>query len=224
MTILALVDTETGGLDPAQHRVIEVACVLWSVPERTILDVWSALIRDEENPAEPINRIPVAALAHGTDRAKVLAALVRMVSRADIWLAHRLEFDASFLPDMGRPGVCTKFDVRWPLSSVGDSLVTVALAHGVAITHAHRALSDALTMARVFERVAELGHDVPAMLAKAMRPRALFEVSDTRFDAERNAAAKAAGFAWYPDVRAWRGKVALEDADSLPFAVREVVP
>jgi len=220
--MIAIVDTETQGLDASVHSTIEVACVLWSVRAGSTIEAWSTLLEADENPAEPINRISTTALSMGMARTEAFARLLLMVERADIWMAHRAAFDASFLPDMPRPVVCSKFDIEWPRSKAGASLVEVALAHDVPVHANHRALTDCMLLAKVLERVVELGHDLPTILARAMRPKALFRVSDTNFDEARNALAKAHSFRWEKPY--WVRSMAIEDAASLPFAVTQVSP
>lgn len=219
--IIACVDTETTGLDPQKDRVIEVGCALYSIKHRALLDTWSALIYGEDNAAAAVNRIPAEALAHGREHDKVMAALVRMVQRAEIWIAHRVEFDAAFLPDLGRPAVCSKFDIEWPRSNPGASLVEVALAHDVAVAVNHRALADVLLLCRCLERVSELGFDVGAMIAKAMRPKKTYQAL-VSFDEKEKA--KTAGFSWDGKTKLWTKKIAPEDLDALglDFKVREI--
>ena len=58
MKTLLLIDTETGGLDPAVYPLVEVGCVLWSVTERCAISSWSELIAGNRNQASAINGIP----------------------------------------------------------------------------------------------------------------------------------------------------------------------
>ncbi len=80
----------------------------------------------------------------------------------------------------------------------------------------------AVAMARLFTRARELGADLEAMIAKGLRPRALFEVADRGFDANRNEHAKAAGFRWVPERKSWERTMAIEDAAGLPFRTRQI--
>ena len=75
-------------------------------------------------------------------------------------------------------------------------------------------------MAALFDRAAELGGDIPAMMIHAMRPKARFVVADTNFDEARNALAKEHGFKW--EKPNWVRNMAIADAPALPFAVRQV--
>jgi DNA polymerase III subunit epsilon len=228
-TTLIVTDTETQGLTPSVTcQAIEVACVLFDVASASVIESFSSLIRADANPCYDINRISVDSLAKAPHPDYVWQRVTDMVTSAGplcAYVAHRAEFDRGFYPALlaGRlPWICSKQDVSWPLSKPGESCVGMALAHGVPVVSAHRAMTDAMLIVRTLERVVELGHDLPAILARAMRPRALFMVADTSFDAARNELAKQAGFAWDNATRRWTKRIALDDVGSLPFAVKEV--
>lgn len=217
---VAITDTETTGLSPETDRCIEVAVVLWSVEHRTILECFSSLIRGEGNAAEAINAIPAAVLPSARDPHDVWDRVACLVDKADVMAAHRAEFDRSFYPANlreAKPWLCTKFDVQWPRAKLGAPLTEAALAHGLGISHAHRALTDCLTIARLLERVAEMGHDVGAMIERGLRPKARFVALVSYDDREK---AKAAGFAWDGTRREWSRTMAVADAAELPFKVR----
>jgi DNA polymerase-3 subunit epsilon len=224
MKTLLLVDTETTGLDPAIDSIIEVGAVLWSVEHRCVLSAWSDLTCVDHNEAEAINHIPVGALSHGDVLANTIANLRFYAGRADVIIAHRVEFDRGFLEAAGFKAerwCCSKFDIEWPASKLGDSLVMTALAHGVAVTHAHRALTDCMTLAHIFEAVANRGHDVTAMLEKALRPRVLVQALVSYDDREK---AKTAGFSWDGATKRWTRRMLPEDVHALAFRTVEVRP
>ncbi len=228
-----IVDTETTGLDPATCATIELAGVYYSVRHRCVISSFATLIESASNEAEAINRIPAAALVSESAPCAQsawnrLGELVdwATASGESIFMAHRAEFDRGFIAAKAHrladrlPWVCSKFDCEWPSSKVGASCVEMALAHGVPVVSAHRALTDCMLIARTLENVQAAGHDLPAILAKAMRPKATFVIADTTFDAARNELAKAANFRWVKPH--WKRTMAVEDASSLPFEVRQV--
>lgn len=237
MKTILILDTETTGLGrfavpPQEDRIVEIGLVLWSVEHSCIISTWSDLVVGPDNAAEAINHIPAKSLGRGTTLESAMMTLVDYAQRADLVIAHRAEFDHAFVGDLDRgdlsdpriiPWCCSKFDITWPLSKPGDGLAYVAIAHGVPVVATHRALTDCLLLARCFERCAELGHSVPDMLAKALRPRALFEVADKSFDTARNALARENGFSWNAPMKRWERKMAREDVAALPFKVREVM-
>jgi DNA polymerase-3 subunit epsilon len=93
--------------------------------------------------------------------------------------------------------------------------VSIALAHGVAVTSAHRAINDCLLLARLLERVDEDVDDLLHLaLQRASRPKAEFIARTAYKDKDL---VKAAGFHWNGTV--WSRYMAVEDAEKLPFDV-----
>jgi DNA polymerase-3 subunit epsilon len=219
---LLILDTETTGIDPARDRIVEVGAVLWSVAHSCTLATWSELVVGEGNPAEAVNRIPAAALPRGVALKAALSTLKALAARADLAVAHNAAFDRAFLgDDLGLPWVCSMEDVAWPRTSGGRSLAVIALAHDVGIVTAHRALADCLILARLFERVGELGCDVQQLIQQGMRPKVLFQAMVSYADRDQ---AKSAGFTWDADGKRWVRRLAPEDAQQLPFRVVQVKP
>lgn len=216
-----LVDTETTGVDAASDSVIEVAATLYDLELATSIESYASLIRADGNAAESVNRIPVAALAKAPADVEVWRRVSSMLADAQVILAHRAEFDRSFFPPTlaaSRPWVCTHEDWPWPNGS--GTMVQVALAHGLGVATAHRAAADVDLIARLLTRCAEMGHDLGAMLDRAMRPKALLRGLQ-RF--EDNHLAKAAGFRWDSERKWWIRRMPIEDAQSLsiPWAIVE---
>lgn len=231
MTIqtLCLFDCESTGLDRDKDRVLEVGYVLWSVEHRCILEVFSGLLHAEANPAEAVNGIPPAALADlPTDDDDVWTMARTAANNADAIGAHQADFDRAFcgsrLPD-DTPWICTREDMRWPKAGTATSLVATALAHGVAVTSAHRAIHDCLLLARLFEHCftayPDMGERLEAALAHARLPKVRL-VSLAPYE-ERDVV-KANGFKWDPGRREWWRLMAVQDAEGLPFRTRAVPP
>jgi DNA polymerase-3 subunit epsilon len=219
---ILILDTETTGLDPARDRIIEMGAVLWSVEHSCVLSTWSDLVVGDGNPAEAINRIPPLSLALGIDLSAALNTLRVLAGRADVAVAHNAGFDRGFLgTDLGLPWVCSMEDLSWPRPVSGRNLAAIALAHDVGIVTAHRALADCLILARLFERMVELGQDVRSMLRRGLRPKATYQAMVSY--AERDLA-KGAGFTWDGDAKRWTRRLAAEDASTLPFRVVQIKP
>jgi DNA polymerase-3 subunit epsilon len=217
---LLLLDTETSSLDPETGHLLEVGLVRWSVEHRTILSAASWVLVAPENPAETINGIPTAALAEGATPAHVIATTKKWAESCDVIAAHS-DFDRKWFPDLGRPWIDTAWDMDWPraASCSGRRVIDLCLGHGLAVFDAHRALPDCLLLARLLERCAELGHDVEAMIRKAMRPRVAVEARGLPFD--RKDEAKNIGFRWDDKARVWWKRVLPEEIAELPFRVVE---
>ncbi len=218
-----LLDLETTGIDPKVDRVVEIGMVLYSLEFHTILRCMSAVVdAGIGNAAVAVNGIPATALVGGLSEADAFGYVQEWMACADVVLAHNAAFDLSFLPEALRttlPVVCTMSDVQWPRSCSSKGLTAIALAHGLGISHAHRALTDCLTIARLLERAHELGADIQAMLARAMVPKSRF-VALVSYD--NRGEAKSAGFQWDPLRKVWHRMMVPSDAAKLPFAVREV--
>jgi DNA polymerase-3 subunit epsilon len=224
MRNVLILDTETTGIDPAKDHVIEVGAILYSIEHATVLEAFSSLICAESNEAEAINRIPAAALRSSAQhKAYALKSLLLMADRSDAFVAHRAEFDRSFLSPLApffgeRPWICSKYDIQWPKQTrPGSSLVPLALEHDLGVAYAHRALTDCDLIARLFTRSRELGSDLDVMLTRAMRPKAEF-VALVSYDDRQ--LAKDAGFQWNGDTRLWTKRCFIDDASALPFKVR----
>lgn len=226
---IIILDLETTGLDPKADRIIEVGCILYSVDHATPISSFASLVNGKDNAAEATNQIPGAVLATSPSIDHALGRVADLVEWAEIegpaaFVAHRADFDRGFLeeahPDLAArlPWICSKFDVEWPSSRVGASCVEMALAHGVPVVKAHRALTDCDLIASTLTAVAKT-HDLAAILERAMRPKAKF-VSLAPF--EEKEVVKAAGFQWDGAVKEWSRRMAIADASQLPFAVRQV--
>jgi DNA polymerase III epsilon subunit-like protein len=226
--VLALVDLETTSLDPNAGHVVEVALGLYSVDHRCLIRCRSWLCAapaEEVAKTESVHGIPPELVAaRGVPFEEVAKQVHAIVTKeATVFVAHNADFDRAWLPlyvQNAAPWACSCHDISWPKPSTSRGLTALALAHGIGVVAAHRALDDVLTLARLFERAAELGGDIPALLTRALRPKGVYAVADTKFDEARNALAKAAGFHW--EKPHWVRKMAHDDVAALPFAVREL--
>ena len=217
---IAILDTETTGLSPETDQCIEVAVCLYDLVAAAPLASFSSLIRAESNAAFEVNRIPVDVLKEATPADVVWRRVALFAESADVFLAHRADFDRGFTPEplrSSRPWVCSKFHVEWPEGKSGDHLLHLALAHGVGVVHAHRAHSDVDTLSRLLTRVAERVN-LQELFALAMRPRKRY-VSLAPY--EQKDVVKAHGFSWLPERKAWEREMVPEDVGKLPFKVRE---
>lgn len=219
MRYAALLDTETQGLDPSVHAVIEVGVCLYDLELGCPIESYASLIRADGNDAEKHNRIPSAALEYAQHPIEVWRRVSSLVSQADIIAAHRAEFDRLFVPEsirVLRPWVCTKTDFDWPGVGRGDHLVHLALAYGLGVSSAHRALTDVDHMARILTRVHELGHSLPSLFERAARPKKRF-VALVSY--EMRQVAKDAGFLWDEKRREWYRAMPEQDVEALSFRV-----
>ena len=222
MDLVCVLDTETTGLDPAQGaKCIEVGCIVYSIRYASIVEMFSGLILCKTNEAERVNRIPVGMLAaHGMEADYVWGEVGTRAGNCEAALAHNADFDHQWVPDTFPtkvPWIDTCRGVTWPMESrPGSNLVSLCLDHGIGVIDPHRAISDCLMLCRLMARVAEQGHDVSTILARGLRPTAIFEA---KVAYEDRGVAKEAGFNWEKDKKRWTRKMAIEDASSLNFRV-----
>ena len=218
---LLIVDTETTGLTPAKGRCIEVGAVLFHVPSRAVLSQLSFLLPCSSNPAERVNGIAAAVTRLEQPRDQFLACLEAMAAAADVLVAHNAAFERQWfgreeLPPLQRPWLCSMEDIRWPAERhlrATPSVRDLALAYGVPVWAAHRALTDCIYIAQVFEREAQL----EALLQQALLPRKLYRA---RLPYDQRHLAKEAGFRWNEGVQgAWSKRLTEAERGLLPFEV-----
>ena len=221
---LLILDTETTALSPQQGQCIEVGAVLFDVSSRSVLMQVSFLLPCERNPAQAINGIPAAVSRLDQPWRSGLACFEAMVADADAVLAHNAAFDRQWfgsgdLPALGKPWICSMEDIRWPAERQlrpTPSVRDLALAYGVPVWAAHRALTDCIYLVQVFQRCDEL----EALLQAALEPRRLVRA---RLSYDERQLAKEAGFRWNEPVpKAWSRRLSDREIAALPFPVDPV--
>jgi DNA polymerase-3 subunit epsilon len=220
--IVCIVDSETTGLDAKADRVVEVAAVRFHVAHGAVIQTYAALLEGTENKAAHINHIAPELLEHGLEEEDVWSVVGDMVAASDCVLAHNAAFDRGFVEphlnlDEDRPWLCSMRDFEWPTKSDSRKLTELALAHGVFIHSAHRALTDVDILVRLLIRVREQGHDLLALFEDAMTPKPLLAAL---VPFERKDEAKAAGFSWNAGAKRWERRMPLTAAKKLPFKTK----
>jgi DNA polymerase-3 subunit epsilon len=218
---ILILDTETTALTPQQGQCIEVGAVLFDVPHRAVLQQISFLLPCQANPAEAINGIPAAVTRLEQPREAAQACFLALVEAAEAIVAHNAAFDRQWfgqggLPELDRPWICSMEEIRWPADRQlrpTPSVRDLALAYGVPVWAAHRALTDCHYLVHVFERCEEL----EALLVAAQEPRQLYRARLSYAERHR---AREAGFRWNDPVSgAWTRRLTQAEAEALPFPV-----
>jgi DNA polymerase-3 subunit epsilon len=161
---LRVIDTETTGIFPDSHRIVEVASV--RLEDGVVGEAWSSLV-------QPGRRIPAEATAvHGitaemVERApgprEVAAALHAEVGGRPL-VFHNARFDLLFLrrlmaeggqPPFTQPVIDTLGLARGLDAGGGHSLGRLAGRYGIQRMERHRALPDATTTAMLLVALAE---------------------------------------------------------------------
>ena len=223
---LLILDTETTALSPDDGQCIEVGAVLFHVPSRSVLTQVSFLLPCRSNPAQAVNGIAAAVTRLEQPLAPALACFEAMVAAADALLAHNAAFDRQWfghgpLPALAGPWICSMDDIRWPAArqlKATPSVRDLALAYGIPVWAAHRALTDCIYLAQVFERC----DDLEELLSAALEPRRLYRA---RLAYAERQLAKAAGFRWNEPLRgAWSRRLSEREVAALSFPVDPVEP
>ncbi len=222
--VLLIIDTETTGLDPSHGQCIEVGAVLFHVASRALLAQVSFLLPASRNPAQHVNGIAAEVTQLPQPWQAGLSCFEAMLDRADAVLAHNVAFDRQWfgigpLPAIEKPWICSMADIQWPADRhlrPTPSVRDLALAYGVPVWAAHRALTDCIYLVQVFERCV----DLEELLAAAQEPRQLFRAKLSYAERHR---AKEAGFRWNdPVAGAWSRRLSDREALALPFPVQPV--
>ena len=221
---ILILDTETTGLDNENDTCIEVGSILFNVNSRSVLAQQSFLLPVATNNAEKINKIPAEITRLSQPVYEAIEYFESLVQVSDIIVAHNAEFDKKWfgidkLPQIEKQWICSMDDIPWPddrqLKS-RPSVRDLALAYGVPVWNAHRALTDCIYLAEVFQRCS----DLEDLLKKALEPKALF---CAQISYEKRHLAKNAGFRWNDAIKgAWSRRMSRRDVDKLDFPVHEV--
>lgn len=219
---ILILDTETTGLSPKDSQVIEVGAILFSVPSKAVITQLSFVLPCIINAAEHVNHIPPVVTTLGPGPEAGLSLFKQLVDASDAIVAHNVDFDKQWfgiglLPEIHKPWICTMTDVSWP-KHLGiknrPSVTALALAHCIPVWAAHRALTDCIYLAQVFERC----DDLQSLLQSAQQPRQLYQALVSYEDRHL---AKEAGFNWNADgTKTWTRKLTESEAAALPFQSR----
>ena len=221
---ILILDTETTGLDNEKDDCLEVGSILFNVKSRSVLAQQSFLLPVENNQAEKINNIPAEITRLPQPLFEAIKYFESLVQVSDVIVAHNAEFDMKWfgfkkLPQIEKPWICSMDDITWPSDrqlKTRPSVKDLALAYGIPVWNAHRALTDCIYLAEVFKRCSEL----EKLLIRALEPKVLIR-AEISYD-ERHLA-KNAGFRWNDSIKgAWSRKMSRRDMEKLEFPVREV--
>ena len=221
---ILILDTETTGLDNENDDCLEVGSILFNVKSRSVLAQQSFLLPVEINNAEKINNIPAEITRLPQPFSEAIKYFESLVRVSNVIVAHNAEFDKKWfglkkLPQIEKPWICSMDDITWPADrqlKTRPSVRDLALAYGVPVWNAHRALTDCIYLAEVFIRCSEL----EKLLIRALEPKVLLRAE---ISYEDRYLAKKAGFRWNDAIKgAWSRKMSRRDKEKLDFPVHEV--
>jgi len=221
---ILILDTETTGLDSENDDCIEVGSILFNVKSRSVLAQQSFLLPVENNKAEKINNISAEITRLPQPFFEAIKYFEALVKVSDVIVAHNAEFDMKWfgfkkLPQIEKQWICSMEDITWPSDrqlKTRPSVRDLALAYGIPVWNAHRALTDCIYLAEVFKRCS----DLEKLLIRALEPKVLFRAE---ISYEKRHLAKNAGFRWNDAIQgAWSRKMSRREMEKLEFPVHEV--
>ncbi len=218
---ILILDTETTGLDENNDEVIEIGCILFNVPFKSVLSQLSFLLPVETNAAEFINGIPVDVSNVMQPWKEGMQFFLRLVAASDFIVAHNAAFDKKWfgkgnLPSLDKKWICSLDDINWSFKKnikSRPSVTDLALGFNIPVWNLHRALADCYYISEVFKKIDNL-EDI---LLKATEPKYLYKAMVSYED---RSLAKNAGFRWNSPVQgAWTRKLSETEATELDFKV-----
>ena len=220
---ILILDTETTGLDSQKDDCLEVGSILFNVKSRSVLAQQSFLLPVEINKAEKINNIPAEITRLPQPLSEAIKYFESLVRVSNVIVAHNAEFDMKWfglnkLPRIEKKWICSMDDITWPADrqlKTRPSVRDLALAYGVPVWNAHRALTDCIYLSEVFKRCSEL----EKLLIRALEPKFLLRAE---ISYEKRHLARNAGFRWNDAIKgAWSRKMSRRNMEKLDFPVHE---
>lgn len=228
--LLTVIDLETTGLNPEEDAVIEFAAILYSVNHREIISQVSCLMPCVINEAEETNGIKADASLAGLSHPLAYELVIDFAAQSHYAIAYQSDFDRQWLGHQDQSFILTELvdktgnpipwldamDFKWDKGTPGQSLVNTALANGIPVCSAHRALTDCQLVAALMAK----HENLPELIRLAARPKNLFVAC---VDYNDRQLAKNAGFVWDKIVPGkWARWMVEEDTTMLPFKIAAV--
>jgi DNA polymerase III subunit epsilon len=218
--VVAFLDVETTGLDPAADHIIELAIMLAFVAEDGEVRGWMAphsWLQEAENPlTEDVQKLTglTDAMLQGHRIDDEFA--VGLLERADLIIAHNCAFDASFIerryPQIaGKAWACSLAEIDWKaLGFEGRGLQGLLMQSGW-FSAAHRAAADVWATFWLVTLPADptgLTH-LQRLLNRAAKPTVRIAAASAPFAVKDQL--KSAGYRWDAAAKQWVIEVAEDE-------------
>jgi DNA polymerase III subunit epsilon len=211
---IAVLDTETSGLDPTKGKLVELAVVIVEICKETgrLLHIeppvtW--LEDPEEQLSEDIKRLTGLTDADLAGQRFDEEAIYSAFDDVQAIVAHNSLFDYPFVtlrfPALDLPWACSLKDIDWRvfgLGAGGKSIGALLTESRFFMADAHRAGHDSWALAVLLVMLASDGRTRLAHLIQAaQRPTHRLWAKGAPFASKDSL--KAAGYRWCPTQRAW---------------------
>ena len=221
MTI-AVLDTETDGLDPTCDNILQIAVAMIEV------DAIGRILRVIDHGTamqDPKRQIPPKIVAlTGIDNRTVKGkrikrdALTAFLCKADALLAHNAGFDAGFvrrlLPGIAHlPWICSMRDVAWAKHGYdGAKLGHLLMQSGMFAEAAHDAMADVEALLSLLASELPTGETVLAeAITTARTPTVRIDAVDAPYSVKGELKRFGYRFDWNPQRKVWWKEVSLAD-------------
>lgn len=229
---VAVIDTETTGLDPTVDGIFDIAVAILKVDQAgNIVEIVSAhqLLRDPGRPIpSAVTRLTGVSDDDVHGRNIDLTPMERRLMSADVLVAHNARFDIAFierlLPSLkGAAWACSFVDFDWAANGFDGAKLGHLLMQIGHFNDAHRAAADVISLVHLLAHRLEDGRTVLAdILANAERPTFRVEACGAPF--EQRGRLKARGYRWNAQGRVWWTEVCHDDLVEEERWLRTILP
>jgi len=214
---LCIIDLETSSLDPAEGSIIELALMLvWVNDQNEVIGHLGPLswLEEPDAPLDPrISLITNLTFPMLLGKAINDAAVLALIDRADMLVAHNSRFEVSWLekryPELAdKPWGCSMKDIDWLMAGVDGRAQQHLLGQHGWFSTAHRAGPDVWSLFWLLQqRTPEIGSGIvrshmQRLIEAAETDTVLVQAKRAPFD--KKGALKSRGYQWNPSANCWQ--------------------